>query len=271
MGDNKRLTTLLPMALIPCVIASGDATQMFDAELSVPQVPGSTFSSKCEDWCMDRCSALNGDVSQECGGCSKAEGVMCYPGAEGFDTWQERATERRMAAAAGVEQGMQVSVEAIGEVTAETNPDAPIEVTHKSVVYAEKYHVIAERNRNRSNVNLSAPEYAEWVLTDTLPVPGASPRECGVHSCVLIEGDEACAEGLPECDGPLGHLRPFGEQWETLTPVPEHSAAEFDGPAFWREAMSQYQPVLVRGAAAAATPLSEWSHEAMLHRRARGR
>jgi len=30
--------------------------------------------------------------------------------------------------------------------------------------------------------------------------------------------------------------------------------------------MSQYQPVLVRGAAAAATPLSEWSHEAMLHR-----
>ena len=36
----------------------------------------------CHEWCSDPCTALNGDVTQECNGCS--EPFACRPGAEGY-------------------------------------------------------------------------------------------------------------------------------------------------------------------------------------------
>ena len=164
---------------------------------------------------------------------------------------------------------MRVPVDATGRAGAvAVDDDAPIESTHKSVVYSKKYYAIAERHRNETSpVHLFDPQFAEWILDAV--APGDSPRSCEVHSCVLIEGDEACAEGRPDCDGPRGHLRPFGEQWEALTPVPERDASVFDAPSFWKEAMGPFQPVLIRGGAAASTDLNQWTHEA-LARRSRG-
>ena len=45
----------------------------------------------CEPWCTEPCHVLNGDVERECSGCTAAGGARCYPGAAGYDTWEERA------------------------------------------------------------------------------------------------------------------------------------------------------------------------------------
>ena len=49
--------------------------------------------SGCEPWCSEPCAALNGNVEFECGGCSSKTGTGCYPGAEGYDGWAERAAQ----------------------------------------------------------------------------------------------------------------------------------------------------------------------------------
>jgi diketogulonate reductase-like aldo/keto reductase len=42
-----------------------------------------TSDRPCEDWCVEPCSVLNGDVERECGGCSAPE-YRCREGAPGF-------------------------------------------------------------------------------------------------------------------------------------------------------------------------------------------
>ena len=40
--------------------------------------------ARCEPWCSDPCSSLNGDVQAECGGCSASAGDKCFNGAQNF-------------------------------------------------------------------------------------------------------------------------------------------------------------------------------------------
>ena len=99
-----------------------------------------------------------------------------------------------------------------------------------------------------------------------LPLPQESPRSCEVHSCVLVEGDEPCAEGRAEaCDGPRGHLRPIGEQWDSLGQIREHDLRRepLDAPTFWRETVSKFRPLVLRGAAAEWSQAGKWTDEAL--------
>ena len=52
---------------------------------------GAAFEPTCEDWCTEPCAVLNGNVQIECALCSADAGARCYPGADGYDGWEERA------------------------------------------------------------------------------------------------------------------------------------------------------------------------------------
>lgn len=213
----------------------------------------------CKEWCFDACTVLNGPVDQECDGCKQEDGYGCYPGALDYDTWKVRADAKKSAGA--VYRGtQQAAVTANG--AAAPLPDDVVELTHKSMVYRDKYYNIA--SRKRTTRFLENPAFEEF-LEVWHAVPAESPRSCEVHSCVLIEGDAACAEGRAECVGPRGHLRPFGEQFRRMVPVAEHDATEpLDAASFWRDHIATYEPVVLRGAAAAVTDLDGWSDESLL-------
>jgi len=165
----------------------------------------------------------------------------------------------------------QQAVDAMGtQRVASDDEDEPIELTHKSMVLRDKKFVLAMKKRTEAygfDKYWADPSTAPFL--DFAPIaPAASPRHCEVHKCVLIEGDEPCAEGRAECEGPRGHLRSFGEQMD-LQSIEEHHAALLpDAPYFWREHIAKYKPVLLRGAASKVTNLSDWSDEALLSARA---
>ena len=105
-------------------------------------------------------------------------------------------------------------------------------------------------------------------------MPEISPRSCEVHSCVLVDGDEACADGSLDCREPRGHLRPFGEQFD-MTLVAEHDMRSHremrvNATYFWRKYVVPYEPVLLRGLAHAITNESSWTDDAFLARDERG-
>ena len=48
----------------------------------------------CQPWCAVSCLELHGNVESECGGCASM--LRCHRGAEGFDTWRERAKKWKL-------------------------------------------------------------------------------------------------------------------------------------------------------------------------------
>lgn len=226
------------------------------ADLGVAVVCSALVSfahAACEDWCRWPCIELNGPLDIECADCSRETGYTCFPGAPDFETFPERMAARR---------NQQVAVGANGAAS-EMDLDAPIELTEKSMVMRDKYFNIVTSKRTAEL--LENPAYAEF-LDEPFAAPEESPRHCEVHSCVLVPGDEACAEGHADCAGPRGHLRPFGEQVEKLGSIIEYDARTepLDAPTFWRKHIASYEPVVVRGGAAAVTDLDGWSDEALM-------
>lgn len=206
-------------------------------------------ANRCEPWCADSCMALNGNVQIECGSCAEADGKRCFPGAPGYESWEERANVFR------------ASVDANGQVaTQQMEEDGVIERTPKSVVYEAPYYEMAQRRRTEASEAIGAQ------LGEPLPVPQASPRECSVHACVLIEGDDACADGRPDCTHPLGHLRQIGDQYEHVENATEVDVLSepFDAQGFWSRALSKSRPLVLRGGTSAATSLESWSDDALL-------
>ena len=43
---------------------------------------------ECEDWCVEPCKVLNGNIQVECAGCSEEYG--CHPDAPDFHSWEQR-------------------------------------------------------------------------------------------------------------------------------------------------------------------------------------
>ena len=71
---------------------AASASKNFKDELpKVPQQaqPQRSAELGCQPWCAVSCLDLHGNVERECGGCASTLG--CHRGAEGFDTWRERA------------------------------------------------------------------------------------------------------------------------------------------------------------------------------------
>ena len=222
-------------------------------------------SASCESHCAYPCGELNGPLHIECGDC-KAETHRCYPGALDFDTWADRQAQ--------IPQ--QVSFDENGNQVDTDNPDAPVELTHKSMVMRDKYYAIASPKRTADDFAKFASNPLLVDFLDMPPtVPAESPRHCEVHSCVLIEGDDACAEGHADCDGPRGHLRPFGEQMPLQNVTEYGVGGSDDSPAieavaFWRDHIATYEPAVLRGGASQVTELSGWSDEALLAQRPAG-
>ena len=50
---------------------------------------GGRGGAPCEDWCKAGCLELHGNLYRECKGCDAT--IACHKGAEGYDTWPERA------------------------------------------------------------------------------------------------------------------------------------------------------------------------------------
>ena len=111
-----------------------------------------------------------------------------------------------------------------------------------------------------AEVGLSSSWYTR-EFEDVLPLPHPSPRECNVHSCVLLADDIACQRN-GSCSLPLGHLEGMGSQFAAPIPVEEMAdaayAASDDGGArpppadprrFWKRFVGGYRPVVVRGGA----------------------
>ena len=227
-------------------------------------------SGACESHCRYPCIELNGPLNLECGDCNDADGYICYPGAPDFATWPDRNTQAREASMGG--KPVQVAMGSSGtqHMINTDDPDAPIELTEKSMVMRDKFYAIATPKRKREDFEKfrEAPALAEFLDSEQ-PVPAESPRNCEVHSCVLIDGDEPCAEGRADCQQPRGHLQSFGEQMDLIA-IDEYDAADVDAPAFWRDYVSKYKPVVIRGGAAAVTDLDRWSDEALLAPRETG-
>ena len=212
----------------------------------------------CEEWCVEQCADLNGDVTLECNDCQSGTVHRCFPGAEGYGRPWEVGRDNQ-------QRKYLTSVNADGTVTEVHDPDAPIERSHKAVVYAELYYAIASRHRSEDGAirgeaaNLT--DFEEYPL----PVPQDVTRHCEVHSCVLIDGDQPCAKGRAECAGPRGHLRPIGEQFETLHAIEEHDVRvqALNATSFYRRAVRRVRPLVLRGGAAATTDLDRWTDESL--------
>lgn len=51
----------------------------------------SKASTVCMPQCFDQpCIYLNGNLQVECGVCTPESGAVCFPGQEGYDTWESR-------------------------------------------------------------------------------------------------------------------------------------------------------------------------------------
>ena len=54
----------------------------------------------CAKYCItDACTNLNGNLTMECGSCTPDDS-KCYPGAEGFDTWETRRDKHNLGSSA---------------------------------------------------------------------------------------------------------------------------------------------------------------------------
>lgn len=189
--------------------------------------------------------------------------VRIDPGAPDFETWKERQEARN-------QMNEMVAVGADGNQGAlsrmEDDENRPIELTEKSMVMRDKFFNIAFKKRTAEHDFAKfheMPDVSAFVEAAPI-VPEESPRHCEVHSCVLVDGDETCAEGLPGCTAPRGHLRPFGEQMDLERVGEHHHLLPPDAAYFWREHIAKYEPVHLRGAAAAVTDLAGWTDEALL-------
>ena len=137
------------------------------------------------------------------------------------------------------------------------------------MVMRDKFYAIASPKRTAEfGFDALLEDAALKEFLDVPPtVPGESPRDCEVHSCVLVQGDEACADKSADCPSPRGHLRPFGEQMD-LESIAEHDAMgeepAINASFFWREHIEKYEPVLLRGGAAQVVDLAGWTDEALL-------
>ena len=210
---------------------------------------------RCEDWCFDACTELNGNVQRECNSCSGEKGYQCFRGADGWDNWEERAAARR-----------RVTVDANGQAVETGQTDSlVVERTSKSLVYAKVYYEIASEKRSEDGKVVGPSAEVDEFEDGPLPVPQESPRHCYVHACVLVEGDDACADARADCEKPRGHLRPIGEQFEEMRPAVLHDmrASSLDASSFWAKSLSKSRPILLRGGTAAWTALESWSDESL--------
>lgn len=58
--------------------------------------PGTALAkAACNEWCVEVCSALNGDPVRECGGCPHT-GLGCHPGAAGFPDTNSEFTSAQL-------------------------------------------------------------------------------------------------------------------------------------------------------------------------------
>ena len=75
---------------------AASASKNFMDELpKVPQAqPQRSDELGCQPWCAVSCLELHGNVESECGGCAST--LRCHRGAEGFDTWRERAKKWKL-------------------------------------------------------------------------------------------------------------------------------------------------------------------------------
>jgi len=74
------------LKLILCPQMLTARTLLFAIVLLSLSVPG---HAQCEPWCSEPCTVLNGNVELECPDC-KPGTHGCYPGAEGYSSWEER-------------------------------------------------------------------------------------------------------------------------------------------------------------------------------------
>ena len=210
---------------------------------------------RCEQWCFDACTELNGNVQKECNTCSAEKGHQCFHGADGWDNWEERAMARR-----------HIVVGANGQTVEEGQKDSlVVERTHKSLVYAKVYYEIASDKRSDEGRVVGPAAEVDEFEGGPLPLPQESPRHCYVHACVLVEGDDACAHARADCEKPLGHLRPIGEQFEEMRPAALHDMrnASLNASSFWTKSLSKSRPIVLRGGTAAWTDLDSWSDESL--------
>ena len=218
----------------------------------------------CEEWCAAPCTDLNGDVTRECNSCPNDGYHGCYAGAEGYDDWQQRSEEYHNRVAVGPN----------GETLAGARTEDVVERTKTSLVYMSNYYDVANKYRD-SDLKLVGPMADMNEFEVDLPIPVRTERHCEVHSCVLLGSDGPCAEGrAAECSAPRGHLRPIGEQFETMLSPTEHDVRA-DGPLnathFWQKFVSKLRPVVLRGGAAAASDLSLWTDDSLRAEASRAR
>ena len=211
----------------------------------------------CEKHCMDSCGMLNGNIEIECGDCDGKKGYLCYPGAELFDgSWKKRNEEYRSSI-------LQVRVDAIGK-TEQDDDEVPIIRTNKAMEFRLNWYDIASKKRDENgmikNENDKIRNFTSYEQKP-LPVPQHSPRNCEVHSCTLIKGDENCIHNFENCSHPSGHLQKFGRQSKTILPVP--IVSHIDAEEFWTNYAAKYKPVLLKDIMTSLTDMSKWSDDSL--------
>lgn len=157
-----------------------------------------------------------------------------------------------MDAAGGTTSGEAAS--AAGD--AQTESLAPVEQRQGHTLFSKTFYNLATKYRAPDGrLKGKAANFTEFDVVP-LPVPQASKRYCEMsgtdYSCQIVDGDEPCraAAGAAECNGPLGHLRPIGEQWAPPQPAPEYDVpteGPMDGRRFYEEYMRPGAPLVFRG------------------------
>ena len=105
----------------------------------------------------------------------------------------------------------------------------------------------------------SAAIGASTRYIDVLPSfrPAKSLRECHVHKCERRPSDETFT--ARKCHRRKGHLEPMGSQQKSMPNVPRVTMS--DPRAFYEKYVAAAEPVVLAGAAAAATSGVAWTDE----------
>ena len=199
---------------------------------------------------------LNGNVEIECSDCKKKDGYFCYPGAEYFDdSWKERNKDNSSS-------NLILTVDANGKI--EQDDEIPIIRTNKAMEFRLNWYEIASKKRDENgmikNENMKIQNFTIYEQ-NPLPIPQWSPRNCEVHSCTLIKGDENCVRNFENCSHFPGHLQKVGKQFSTTLSVP--TVYDINAEEFWTNYAGKYIPVVLRDMMASLTDMSKWSDDSL--------
>ena len=213
----------------------------------------------CEPWCAEPCSALNGDVRIECGGCAGPWG--CHPSATGFtaDGQVTSVAVDPVGGAAG--KPFKDPVGGTAGKPFKPWPLGAFQLQGWRRCLPPKSDVPHAHDKHHQDFDVRTFDVACLIDQHRAYFGDAFLPRAPIDG---LSGLPAAAEG---CAGLRGHMAPFGQQRQRIAPVAEFAGCMPSG-RFLAEYVRQQRPLVMRGCGRVHPAAQRWATDEYLWRAA---